>query len=139
MTVSIYQYNKNDFTSFENKYTSVSPGLVGVTVNELVEFAPLLDIDGNVVGKIQFNFIVNRTVTFPSISNVTENISIVLDEGTTIFTLNNYTTKQNGYGYEPGSKFILSIIACTGSNVTKKGYVVIDVFEETRNVYVKLE
>ena len=139
MTVSIYQYNKNDFRTFENKYTSVPPGLVGLTVNELVEFTPLLDINNNVVGRIQFDFIVNSTVTFPSISNVIENISIILDEDTTIFTLNNYTTKQNGYGYESGSKFILPIIACTGKNVTKKGYVVIDVFEETRNVYVKLE
>jgi hypothetical protein len=138
MTISIYQYNKNDFTSFENKYASVLPGLVGVTVNELVDFAPLLDIDGNIVGRIKFNSIVNSTVTFPSISNVTENISIILDEGTTIFTLNNYNG-ENGSFYENGSKFILSIISCTGSNVTKKGYVVIDVFEEIRNVYVKLE
>lgn len=138
MTISIYQYNKNDFRTFENKYTSVPSGLVGVTVNELVEFAPLLDINGNVVGKIQFNSIVNSTVTFPSISNVTENISFVLNEGTTIFTLNNYNG-NNGSFYESGSKFILSIIACTGKNVTKRGYIVIDVFEETRNIYVKLE
>ena len=79
MTVSIYQYNKNDFRTFENKYTSVPPGLVGLTVNELVEFAPLLDINNNVVGRIQFNFIVNSTVTFPSISNVIENICFVFN------------------------------------------------------------
>jgi len=138
MSVNIYQYNKNDFTTFKNTYTSDPPGLVGVTVNELIDFTPLLDIYGNVVGRIQFDSIVNSTVTFPSISNVTENISIILNEGTTIFTLNNYQTQDDSY-YESGSKFILSIIACTGSNVTKKGYVVIDVFENIRNVYVKLE
>jgi len=138
MTISIYQYNKNDFTTFEKNYTSVPSGLVGVTVNESVDFTTLFDINGNAVGRIQFNSIVNSTVTFPSISNVTENISIILDEGTTIFTLNNYNG-ENGSFYENGSKFILSIISCTGSNITKKGYVVIDVFENTRNVYVKLE
>ena len=138
MSVSIYKYNKDEFTSFGTNYTSIPPGLVGITVSESVDIAPLLDMDDNTIGKIQFNSIVNTTVTYPSISNVTENIAIILNEGTTIFTINNYTG-MDGSCYEPGDKFILPIISCTGKDVTKKGYVVIDVFENTRNVYVKLE
>jgi hypothetical protein len=139
MCVISASYNSEDFITFEKKYESVPPGRVGISVTEYVDSSPLYDFDNNVIGTIQFNSIVSSIVTYPPFSNIVEQITIILDDGSVFFT-NNQFSGVNGAIYEPGSKFILPIIEALGSSsVGKSGYVVIDAFEKTRNVYIKLE
>lgn len=139
MCVISATYNSEDLKTFEKKYDSVPPGRVGIDVTEYVSLSPLYDFNNNVIGSIQFNSIVLSIVTERSISDVVEQITIILNDGSVFFT-NNQFSGVNGAIYEPGSKFILPIIESLGpSTVGKSGYVVIDAFEKTRNVYIKLE
>lgn len=134
--IYFYNYNKNDFTSFTNQYSSNPPGLTGKSVNSTVDISPLFDSTNKQVGEIQFNNINIQTITFPPLYNISEEIIIELN-GSSIFAVNQY--KSNNGFYVDGDKYILPIVSCTGSIVTKKGYVVIDVIGDKRNVTVKLE
>jgi hypothetical protein len=135
--IYFYNYNKNDFISFTNKYSSNPPGLTGTSVNSTVDIAPLFDNNNQQVGKIQFNNINIQTITFPPLYNISEEIIIELNGGSSIFAVNQY--KSNSGFYVDGDKYILPIVSCTGSIVTKRGYVVIDVIGDKRNVAIKLE
>ena len=134
--IFFYNYNKNNLTSFTNQYISDPPGLTGKTVNSSVDISPLFDNTNKEVGKIQFNNTNIQTITFPSLYNISEEIIIELNCGS-IFLLNQY--KSNTGFYVDGEKYILSIVSCTDNIITKKGYVVIDVIGDERNVTIKLE
>jgi hypothetical protein len=135
--IYFYNYNNNDFTGFINQYSSNLPGLTGTTVNSSVDIGPLFDNTNKEVGKIQFNNINIQSITFPPLYNISEEIILELNDGSSIFALNNYKS-TTGF-YVDGEKYILPIVSCTGSIVTKKGYVVIDVVGDERNLTVKLE
>ena len=135
--IYFYNYNKNDLTSFTNQYSSNPSGLTGTTVNSSVDIGPLFDNNNKEVGKIQFNNTNIQSITFPSLYNISEEIIIELNDGSSIFALNQY--KSNTGFYVDGEKYILPIVSCTGNIVTKKGYVVIDVIGNKRNITVKLE
>ena len=134
--IYFYNYNRNDLTNFTNQYLSNPPGLTGTTVNSSVDIGPLFDNANKEVGKIQFNNINIKTITFPSLYNISEEIILELNGGS-IFAVNQY--KSNTDFYVDGEKYILQIVSCTGNIVGKKGYVVIDVIGDERNVTVKLE
>ena len=69
--------------------------------------------------------------------NISEEIILEFNDGSSIFAVNQY--KSNTGFYVDGEKYILPIVSCTGNIVTKKGYIVIDVIGDKRNVTVKLE
>jgi hypothetical protein len=135
--IYFYNYNSNDLTSFTNQYISNPPGLTGTSVNSTVDIGPLFDNANKEVGKIQFNNINIQTITFPPLYNISEELIIKLNDGSSIFAVNQY--KSNTSYYVDGEKYILPIVSCTGSIVGKKGYVVIDVIGDKRNITVKLE
>lgn len=135
--IYFYNYNSNNFTSFTNQYSSNPPGLSGVSINSTVDIAPLFDNANNQVGEIQFNNINIQYLTYPSLYNISEELIIQLNDGSSIFALNQYKT-STGF-YVDGYKYIIPIVSCTGNIVTKKGYVVIDVVGDQRNVAIKLE
>ena len=135
--IFFYNYNSNNLTGFINQYSSNPPGLTGTTVNSSVDIGPLFDNTNKEVGKIQFNNINIQSITFPSLYNICEEIILELDDGSSIFALNNYKS-TTGF-YVDGEKYILPIVSCTGNIVTKKGYVVIDIAGDERNLTVKLE
>lgn len=134
--IYFYNYNINDLISFTNKYSSNPPGLTGTSVNSSVDIGSLLDNANKEVGKIQFNNINIQSITFPPLYNISEEIILELNDGSSIFAVNQY--KSNTGFYVDGEKYILPIISCTGSIVTKKGYIVIDVIGDKRNITVKL-
>ena len=135
--IYFYNYNKNYLSSFTNKYSSNPQGLTGTSVNSSVDIGPLFDNANKEVGKIQFNNINIQSITFPPLYNISEELIIELNDGASIFAVNQY--KSNTGFYVDGEKYILPIVSCTGNIVTKKGYVVIDVIGDKRNVTVKLE
>ena len=138
--MNIYTFTiiiKNDLTSFTNQYISNPQGLTGTSVNSTVDIGPLFDNANKEVGKIQFNNTNIQSITFPPLYNICEEIILELHGGSSIFALNQY--KSNTGFYVDGEKYILPIVSCTGSIVGKKGYVVIDVIGDERNVTVKLE
>jgi len=134
--IYFYNYNRNDFTNFTNQYLSNPPGLTGTTVNSSVDIGPLFDNNNQQVGEIQFNNINIQSITFPPLYNISEEIILELNGGS-IFAVNQY--KSNTDFYVDGEKYILPIVSCTGNIVGKKGYVVIDVVGDERNITVKLE
>lgn len=131
-----YSYNTKNVISYSIQIPS-SQSFVGTSVNESVDFAPLYDSSNNSVGTIQFNNINRQTVTLNPLYTVTENICIQLDKNTAIFFSDYY--KSTSEYYENNSKIINPIISCTGEYVGKKGYVVIDVINDTRFIYIKLD
>ena len=131
-----YSYNTKNVISYSIQIPS-SQSFVGTSVNESVDFAPLYDSSNNSVGTIQFNNINRQTVTLNPLYTVTENICIQLDKNTAIFFSDYY--KSTSEYYENNSKIIIPIISCTGEYVGKKGYVVIDVINDTRFIYIKLD
>lgn len=131
-----YSYNTKNVISYSIQIPS-SQSFVGTSVNESVDFAPLYDSSNNSVGTIQFNNINRQTVTLNPLYTVTENICIQLDKNTAIFFSDYY--KSTSEYYENNSKIIIPIISCTGKYVGKKGYVVIDVVNDTRFIYIKLD
>ena len=126
----------NHLISFTNQYSSNLPGLTGTFVNSSVDIGPLLDNANKEVGKIQFNNINIQSITFPPLYNISEEIILELNDGSSIFAVNQY--KSNTGFYVDGEKYILPIVSCTGNIVTKKGYIVIDVIGDKRNITVKL-
>jgi hypothetical protein len=131
-----YSYNTKNVISYSIQIPSTQ-SFVGTSVNESVDFAPLYDSSNNSVGTIQFNNINRQTVTLNPLYTVTENICIQLDKNTAIFFSDYY--KSTSEYYENNSKIIIPIISCTGKYVGKKGYVVIDVVNDTRFIYIKLD
>jgi hypothetical protein len=86
------------------------------------------------VGKIQFNNINIQSITFPPLYNISEELIIELNDSSSIFAVNQY--KSNTGFYVDGEKYILPIVSCTRNIVGKKGYVVIYVIGDKRNVTV---
>jgi hypothetical protein len=136
-TILFFNYNRNNFISFTNKYESNPPGRVGVSVTSNVYNGELSNNFNESVGKIQFNNIDINTLTYPSLYDVTEEIIIKLNDGSCIFALNNYKSENDSY--VDGQKYIMPIVSCIGKFVGKKGYMVIDVVGDIRYITISLE
>ncbi len=134
--INYYYYNKSDFVSFTNKYLPDQPGLVGSYVNSTVNITTLYNNSNINVGKIQFNIINIVSSTYPTLYNVSEEIIVQLSNGSSIFGLNQYTSSDGSY--VDGEKYIIKIVSCTGYNIGKNGYIVIDVYGDKRNIAIKL-
>ncbi len=135
MCVIFGTYDKKDFSESILEYQS----LIGTKATRILDVAQLYDFNNNLIGNIQFDSIIRSTLTLDPIYHVTENIAVILNDGTTVFTINQFEGLEGSF-YPVGSKYILPIFETLGpTNVGKRGYLVIDVFENTRNVYIKLE
>jgi len=124
-------YKKSQAVQFENNYTS---SIVGTKVLGTCDFAELY---GENTRKIIFNNTNIQTITYPSIYNVIENITIQFNDGSAIFASNTYIS-NNEY-YEVGSKIIIPTTSCIGKFIGKSGYIVIDVEKDIRKITIVLE
>lgn len=144
-------YNTEEGESFDNHFKKVSNDKkckckecsydINSDVSQSLDRLPLYNnCSCKKIGSIQFNNINYRKKECDhSLYEITENISIQFDDcnQTQIFAENFYRSK-NDY-YEDGSKQIMQIISCTGDFLGKKGFIVIDVTENKRIVYIKFD
>lgn len=133
-------YYKNESIDYQINYNTILENILGSSQNSTITYLPLYSGYENkdvLFGKIQFNNTNNIKTTYPPQYTIVENIIIELDDKTAIFTSNYYTSKSTFY--EPNTKYILPIISCTGNFVGKKGYVVIEAFEDKREITISLE
>lgn len=138
MFTSVIQayYNKDQIINFNSDYSS-NPPILGIDVNETVDFAMLYNIITNEpIGTIQFNNINKKTLGYPNSYVVVENISIQFNNNTSLLASNYYKSDTNFY--ENGKKYIISITSATGDYLNKTGFIVIDVKENKRIVTIGL-
>ena len=136
-SINFYYYNISNILTFTNKYVSDQSGIGGPSVNSTVNITTLYNNFNIDVGKIQFNIVNIVSITYPSLYNVSEEIIIQLNNGSSIFALNQYTSSDGSY--IDGEKYIIKIVSCTGYNIDKYGFIVIDVLGDKRNITIKLE
>ncbi len=134
------KYKLNDSSSFVMNYQSVDGnGFVGTSVSQYCYIVPLLDHNnGNIViGKIQFINTCESRSTYPPQYFIEESIMLHLNDGNTFFTSNYF--EANAMHYNVGDKIILPIVQSIGRDVGKKGYIVIDVHENIRDITIRID
>ena len=141
MCNSIFIFGKYELTgglSFELNYQTVPEGLSGVSLTQSGYIIPLLDAcDNSEIGTVRFINNTESVLTYPSQYYIIENITINLNINGTLYGNNYFSAKQESYNV--GDKIIIPITSCTGTIVGKKGYIVIDVTEDTRYVTIRLD
>jgi hypothetical protein len=136
-TILFLNYYRSNLSTYINQYTSYPPGRVGISVVSNVNIGELFNNFNENIGKIQFNNIDISTLTYPPLYDISEEIIIKLNDGSSIFALYNY--KSNDSYYENGQKYIIPIVSCTGNFVGKKGYIVIDIVDDIRYITISLD
>jgi hypothetical protein len=134
------KYKLNESLSFVSNYQPVNEGFVGTSVSQYCHIVPLLDHNnGNIViGKIQFINTCQSVSTYPSQFFIEESIMMHFNDGSSIFA-SNYYEKTGEMHYKTGDKIILPIVSSIGRDVGKKGYIVIDVHENIRDITIRLD
>lgn len=131
------KYELNNGLSFQLNYESVPEGLTGTSLVQSSFIRTLLDENNLEIGTIKFINNNEIVLTNPSQYYIIENITIHLTSNSTIYANNYFAAKQQSYNV--GDKMIIPITSCTGNYVGKKGYIVIDVYENTRYVAIRLD
>ena len=131
------KYELNGGLSFQLNYESVPEGLAGTSSIQSSFIRTLLDENNLEIGTIKFINNNEIVLTNPSQYYIIEKITIHLNSNSTIYANNYFAAKQQSYNI--GDKMIIPITSCTGKYVGKKGYIVIDVTENTRYVAIRLD
>lgn len=131
-------YELNSGLSFELNYNSVPSGILGTSLTQKGFIIPLINsIDNLEIGKIEFINNVQFVSTYPAQYNIIEYITIRLNNNSSIFATNYFSANENNY--TTGDKIIMEIVSCTGDYIGNKGYIVIDVYENRRDVTIRID
>jgi len=131
-------YELNGGITFELNYNSVPNGLLGTSLTQNGYIIPFINsIDNLEIGKIEFINNTQFVSTYPTQYNIIEYITIRLNNNSSIFATNYFSANENHYTV--GDKIIMEIISCTGEYIGNKGYIVIDVHENRRDVTIRID